>query len=90
MNAFTDESPRQWLVDLLKTQDCNVRFTKANGEVREMFCTLRPEILGEDTRENTSSKPKSEHLAVWDLGNKAWRSFRFDSIISIDFNLSSH
>ena len=64
-----------------------VVFTKLNGEVRELYCTLDPEELPVSDKqlltENTTKKENDEVLSVWDLDKKAWRSFRLDSIIEV-------
>jgi hypothetical protein len=66
---------------------CEVTFTKINGDLRTMPCTLKPELLppqvvveGEEKKErkiNETSIP----VFVTDIGE--WRSFRIDSIHSI-------
>jgi hypothetical protein len=56
-----------------------VRFTKANGEIRTMLCTTMPNLIG---IQSYSSKPPPEHLCVvWDIDADAWRSFKLDSVI---------
>ena len=58
-----------------------VTFTKRNGEVRELVCTLQagviPEVYG-------STPPSDSLVTVWDLENDAWRSFRVDSLIAFE------
>jgi hypothetical protein len=49
-----------------------------------MRCTLRADLLPAQTdlEESIQKKaPNPEVLAVWDLENVGWRSFRYDSII---------
>jgi hypothetical protein len=64
-----------------------VVFEKADGTLREMRCTLLAEYLPAPAapqllQENT--KPENPNvLAVWDIENGGWRSFRMDSIKSI-------
>ena len=64
-----------------------VVFTKLNGEVRELYCTLDTQELPVSDKEllteNTTKKQNDEALAVWDLDKKAWRAFRLDSIIEV-------
>ena len=65
---------------------CEVFFTKVNGEKRALRCTLRNDILPESYRNSEEPKVKDFHrtnpdvLAVWDLQNSGWRSFRIDSV----------
>jgi len=46
-------------------------------------CTLRPDLLPPQTdiEEAVSKLPFPTSLAVWDLDNEGWRSFRYDSIL---------
>jgi hypothetical protein len=65
-----------------------VVFTKLNGEVRELYCTLdsteMPVVEKKLLTENeTPRKANDNSLSVWDLDKKAWRSFRLDSIIEV-------
>jgi len=75
------------LRDMLREGVCEVAFTKVNGDLRTMPCTLKPELLppqvvaeGEEKRERKTSD-KSLAVFVTDIGE--WRSFRLDSIHSI-------
>jgi len=66
---------------------CEVTFTKVNGDLRTMPCTLNPEMLppiveSEDT-EMPKRKVSDKSLAVFVTDIKEWRSFRLDSIHSI-------
>jgi len=68
----------------LKSNICKVVFTKKNGDLREMMCTLRDDIVV--PHEKTTDRVKEvneEVLAVWDCEKNAWRSFRVDSIIDV-------
>jgi len=62
---------------------CFVDFTKKDGTLRGMRCTLRPDMLPTQTdlEEHTQRKQATESIAVWDLEVKGWRSFRTDSVI---------
>ena len=62
---------------------CFVNFTKMDGTLRGMRCTLRSDILPPQTdlEEHTQRKQTTESIAVWDLEVKGWRSFRNDSVI---------
>lgn len=67
-----------------------VVFTKLNGEVRELYCTLDPEELPVSDKqlrelltENITKKENDAALSVWDLDKKAWRAFRLNSIIEV-------
>jgi len=62
---------------------CFVNFTKMDGTLRGMRCTLRSDMLPTQTdlEEHTQRKQATESIAVWDLEVKGWRSFRTDSVI---------
>jgi hypothetical protein len=62
-----------------------VDFTKTNGEVRQMRCTLRSDMIpaAPVIEGKTPKKENPDVQAVWDLDKGAWRSFRFDSLISV-------
>jgi hypothetical protein len=76
---------KQTILDTLHSGKTIVAFTKANGEKREMLCTLRPDMIPEQpiTEAKVDKVPRKENpdvQAVWDLEKQAWRSFRFDSV----------
>lgn len=76
-----------WRNDFLKSElfknIMSVDFIKKDGTQRKLRCTLRPDLLPPQTdlEEAVSKTPCATSLAVWDLDNDGWRSFRYDSII---------
>lgn len=66
-----------------------ITFTKTDGSVREMRCTLMTDYLPQkQIDENVRHVPRRENdgvLAVWDIDNQDWRSFRLDSIANINY-----
>ena len=78
---------RETLKNDLQTVIGLIKFTKADGTVREMRCTLKPALLPEVKLEeaHVPRKQNDEVLAVWDLDKQSWRSFRLDSIINVDY-----
>ena len=76
---------RDTLLEDLRKNVVAVYFTKANGEKREMRCTLMPGLLPPTYIEEEKDVKKfhdenKEVLAVWDVMKGGWRSFRLDSI----------
>lgn len=69
------------LRELLRTDIVTVVFTKKDGSKREMVCTTMPDYMPPVS--GTSSSIDSL-VTVWDLENVGWRSFKFDSIQSVD------
>ena len=87
------EAERQTLQEsvrtLLQTTSITVDFEKANGEFRSMKCTLREDLGAKYTvKENTApKKPNPDVCVVWDVNQAAWRSFRWDRMKRIQFDL---
>lgn len=90
---------RDWIKGLLRVSTITVQFTKADGTVRDMKCTLNPEQLPDvvttgpvDGIVSESAKPKKapdhESLRVFDTDKKEWRSFRFDRLLKITAELT--
>jgi hypothetical protein len=85
MNITKDQ-----LHELLHSGECVVEFTKINGEVRSMPCTLDPRIVPPAPEpkvlaEGEVLKVKKENpdvMSVWCLDKKGWRSFRIANVIS--------
>jgi hypothetical protein len=80
---------REQLSELLHTGECVVEFTKVNGEVRSMPCTLNADLIPpapiKALTEGKILKVKKENpevMNVWCLDKKEWRSFRIANVIS--------
>jgi hypothetical protein len=89
MTEVNEFDKNQYLRDTLKESVVLVTFTKKDGTVRTMRCTLKADLLPAqtDVEEQVQKKaPSLESLAVWDLEKAAWRSFRFDSIIAFSIS----
>jgi hypothetical protein len=80
---------RDWVRDLLKEREVTVDFEKATGEFRSMKCTLNQDLGAKYTvKENTTpKKPNPDVCVVWDVNQAAWRSFRWDRVKRIQFDL---
>lgn len=78
---------KEMLQNDLKETVAKIVFTKADGTEREMRCTLIPSLLPEVklVEAHVPRKQNDEILAVWDLDNNGWRSFRIDSISTIQY-----
>lgn len=88
LNTTTDQSNNSWRNEYLKQALLDgvveVLFVKKDGTERRMVCTLKPGLLPAQTdlEEAVQKKtPNPDVLAVWDLENQGWRSFRYDSVI---------
>jgi hypothetical protein len=88
LNGTTDQNEASWRNEFLKKtlfeNVVNVLFIKKDGTERKLICTLKPDLLPvqADLEEAVQKKtPNPDVLAVWDIENKGWRSFRYDSIL---------
>jgi len=85
---LTTVEGRDWLKSHLRMGPVKVVFTKKDGTERTMNCTLQEGVVV--PHENKTDKVKVENddiLAVWDIDKNAWRSFRLDSINTVQFDL---
>jgi len=72
------------LLTELNTRVVGVTFTKADGTVRNMNCTLQSGIVPVvEHREPKNSTALPETLVVWDTDKNSWRSFRLDRITHV-------
>lgn len=83
---YTLAEQRTLIKSLLQNEVCNVTFTKVDGAVRTMPCTLQADLLpamivteGKEFKEENLNV-----LSVWCMDAKAWRSFRVASVTAID------
>jgi hypothetical protein len=88
-SVFSDNvEGKDWLKGLLHFGLVTVTFTKKDGSEREMVCTLDSARIPEEKLPKGSTRTKSEEsLAVFDVEKEEWRSFRWDSIVTIRFNI---
>lgn len=67
----------------LKTSTMMVKFTKKNGEVRDMTCTLQESMLPARAESTVTRTPSStDSISVFDTDKSAWRAFNLSSVIS--------
>jgi hypothetical protein len=83
----TPELLREAIRDQLSRSVLKITFTKANGEVRVLQGTLNGDLINYTSTGPSraeQSPPRADDVQpVWDVEANAWRSFRWDSIISI-------
>lgn len=77
---------KEQLHTLLLSGECIVEFTKVNGEIRTMPCTLKAELVPPapvvEGKETKTKKQNPDVMSVWCLDKKEWRSFRIANVIS--------
>lgn len=71
------------LSDVLKTNQVEVTFNKVDGSTRTMVCTLNPAFMPQTAifKETAASREGSVQV-VFDLGKRAFRSFRKSNLVS--------
>jgi hypothetical protein len=85
MTTFT----KQDIKTALQHSVGEITFTKTDGSERILKCTLQSKDLPVvEVVEGKNSKPENpDTLAVWDLENNGWRSFKIASIISVNYSI---
>jgi hypothetical protein len=70
---------------LLWEHQCEVTFTKVNGETRTMPCTLMASALParDTTKLNETRIYNPKNISVWCLDRSEWRSFRTANVTHI-------
>lgn len=85
---FKDDESKNILLKALKTQVVRVSFEKTDGTMRDMNCTLMESKIPDDKKPKTeNSKQNPTVLPVFDVEKDAWRSFRWDSIRNVAFDV---
>ena len=87
-HAMTTPEGRDWIKSHLRMGPVKVTFTKKDGTERVMNCTLQEGVVV--PHEKTTDRVKEENteiLAVWDIDKSAWRSFRLDSIKTVELSI---
>jgi hypothetical protein len=87
MNAVvTEQLDIQKIKQQLLTQTAVVTFTKSNGELRVMTCTLQESAIAQPTQQTQKLRePSKTNVTVWDLNLNAWRCFNINRVQSIDW-----
>jgi hypothetical protein len=78
---------KEEIVASLQAGICEVIFTKVNGEIRQMPCTLKSELLpvvdSNKLHEEKTRKQNPDNLSVWCTDKNEWRSFRIANVQKI-------
>ena len=83
---------KKWLRGCLKSNHVTVVFTKKDGTERVMKCTTDPTYVMFKDPSILESKKKTrasseEVMPVYDVENNSWKSFRWDSVKSVQIVL---
>lgn len=79
------DSKNRYLRELLGSNDCEITFTKVDGSVRTMPCTLRAEAMPQQAvnEHHQTRLYKPETLSVWCLDKSEWRAFRVANVTEV-------
>jgi hypothetical protein len=87
------EDFKTWTLGVLhddKVKNLCVTFTKADGTERAMQCTLVESRIPTDKIPKTEGSPTTSNgsaVRVFDTEKTEWRSFRWESVIKVEFTL---
>lgn len=89
------ETFKEWTYGLLRdknVKDLRIVFTKKDGTERTITPTLvesriPTEKLPKSKEEETTSQTTGSAVRVFDVDIGEWRSFRWDSVIKVEFEL---
>lgn len=65
------------LLNLLRVKEVLVSFIKNDGTRREMFCTLKPDVIPEV--HGSSGQKNENHIVVYDLEKQGWRTLNLEN-----------
>ena len=81
--AFRDFVKRELIKGVV-----DVTFTKKDGSVRKMSCTLKPGIVVPYEKKTDKTKPVPIDICpVFDTEKQEWRSFNYDAITTFSTKL---
>lgn len=87
----TDPQFQTWVKGLLhdiNVKNLRITFTKTDGTDREMHCTLvESSIPSEKTPKGTGRVSTEDTQRVFDLDKQEWRSFKWSSVKSVQFDI---
>jgi hypothetical protein len=75
------------VLELLHNETVDLEFIKKDGSVRVMTATLRADKLPAQVDLEEAVQKKAQNpdvMAVFDLINQGWRSFRWDSLKTVN------
>ena len=75
----------------LREGECEVTFTKVNGDTRVMRCTLNMDLIPQDKHPKGDNTPELTEgldrilkaIQVFDTGLQEWRSFKVETVKNI-------
>ena len=79
---------REEILSQLQQGICRVTFTKVNGEVRTMPCTLKSDLLpvasvAQLSEDKKTRKVNEDNVSVWCTDKNEWRSFKVANVTEV-------
>lgn len=88
MSPDDKEQFKHWVKGLLHEGTVRVAFTKADGSERIMQCTLQESSIPADKiPKGVRTVTSEETQRVFDTEKQEWRSFHWDSVKAVEFNI---
>lgn len=89
LQGNTAETRNTWLKSILTNGVYAITFTKVNGEVRTMPCTLKESMLPArvpvaESAEKKTRVPKVDNISVWCTDKNEWRSFKVMNVTQVE------
>jgi len=84
---FERDQFKKWVTGLLQEREVTVDFVKADGDFRSMKCTLNESLGAKYSTNESKRQPNPDVCVVWDTNQNAWRSFRWDRMKRVQFQL---
>lgn len=75
---------RDEMITALTNGVCRVKFTKVNGDVRDMECTRNLDMMPESVRPKHASHIPETVIPVYDFNANGWRSFKIENVQSFE------
>lgn len=86
-NNYTDPNTKNQVRKLLTEGLVELTFVRADGVVRTMESTLRPDLIPKLPMDSHVGPPNEGLQVVWDVkaneGTGGWRSFRWERLNSV-------
>lgn len=87
----TDPEFQSWVKGLLHDKSISnlrITFTKADGTDRELVCTLLESAIPADKVPKGTGRDSSETTQrVFDVEKQEWRSFKWESVKTVTFDI---
>lgn len=92
LNETSTPEFKTWFSSLVATRAVDITFSKKDGSIRKMICTTAPHLLPEYIKHASYENPNiptSTTMIIFDLAIDKWRSFVWENLIDIKFEVNS-